>query len=117
MREGDKSFNALVIPQALTEYVLHELHDALGHNGTARTSLLLESSEKRHKYSCETMCKMQTTESVTSILCMIKFSSASGTNTFYSYGFNRKVQTIYHLTLLDMLTNDTWCIPFHTKET
>ena len=37
MREDSKSFQALVVSQALIEYTLHQVHGVLGHNGTART--------------------------------------------------------------------------------
>ena len=37
VREGDKSFNALVASQALNETFLYQVHDALAHKHTART--------------------------------------------------------------------------------
>ena len=37
VREDDKLFHVLVVPVAFSKYVLHHMHDALGHNGTDRT--------------------------------------------------------------------------------
>ena len=37
LRENDKLFHALVVSINLSKYILHQMHDALGHNGTART--------------------------------------------------------------------------------
>ena len=37
VRGDDKLFHALVVLLALRKYILHQVHDALGHNGTART--------------------------------------------------------------------------------
>ena len=37
VREDDKLFHALVVPLVLTtKYILHQVHNALGHSGTAR---------------------------------------------------------------------------------
>ena len=36
MKEDHKCFQALLVPQALIKYILHQAHDAVGHNGTAR---------------------------------------------------------------------------------
>ena len=35
--EDDKIFHPLVLPQTLIKYVLHQVHDMLGHNGTVGT--------------------------------------------------------------------------------
>ena len=37
MREDHKLFHELVVPIAFIKYILHQGHDALGHNGTAKT--------------------------------------------------------------------------------
>ena len=37
MKGDDKLFHALLVPIILSKYILHEVHDALGHNGTAGT--------------------------------------------------------------------------------
>ena len=37
VREDNKYFHVLVVPQALTRYVLHQAHNEFGHNGTTRT--------------------------------------------------------------------------------
>ena len=52
VREDDELFHALVIPITFSKYILHQVHDALGHNGTARTYWCL-------KWSCywKGLCK------------------------------------------------------------
>ena len=37
MREDDQLFHMLVLPVVLSKYILLQAHDAVGHNGTART--------------------------------------------------------------------------------
>ena len=37
LREHNKVFHTPGVPQAPSKYVLHWVHNALGHNGTART--------------------------------------------------------------------------------
>ena len=37
MREDEKLFHEQVVPIAFSKYILNQVHDALGHNGTART--------------------------------------------------------------------------------
>ena len=37
VREVDRTSHALVVPQTLTKYILHQVHHALGHNGIMRT--------------------------------------------------------------------------------
>ena len=36
-REDDKLFHVLVAPSVFSKYILHQVNDALGHNGTAKT--------------------------------------------------------------------------------
>ena len=42
VREDDKSFHVLVVPQGLTKVLLHSVCDDLGHNGTARNNQCLK---------------------------------------------------------------------------
>ena len=37
VREDDKMFHMLVVPENLSKSILHKAHNAIGHNGTART--------------------------------------------------------------------------------
>ena len=62
MREEDKSFHALVVSQTLTKYVLHQVHNALGDNGTARAYQCLKQVYyvKSWRKDAETMYEMQT---------------------------------------------------------
>ena len=36
VREDDKLFHVLVVPIAFSKYILHQVLDALGHNGNVR---------------------------------------------------------------------------------
>ena len=40
--DGDKTYETIVLPRALTAQILKMAHDDLGHNGTHRTYLLLK---------------------------------------------------------------------------
>ena len=40
--DGDKTYETIVLPRALTTQVLKMAHDNLGHNGTHRTYTLLK---------------------------------------------------------------------------
>ena len=42
MIEGDKTYETIVLPRALTAQILKMVHDDLGHNGTHRTYMLLK---------------------------------------------------------------------------
>ena len=37
VREDDKLFLALVVPITFSKYIMHHVHNGLGHNGTVRT--------------------------------------------------------------------------------
>ena len=41
MTDGDKTYETIVLPRALTTQILKIAHDDLGHNGTHRTYMLL----------------------------------------------------------------------------
>ena len=41
MSDGDKTYETIVLPRALTAQILKMAHDDLGHNGTHRTFTLL----------------------------------------------------------------------------
>ena len=41
--DGDKTYETIVLPRALTAQILKMAHDNLGHNGTHRTYMLLKS--------------------------------------------------------------------------
>ena len=40
--DGDKTYETIVLPRALTAQILNMAHDDLGHNGTHRTNILLK---------------------------------------------------------------------------
>ena len=42
MTDGDKTYDTIVLPRALTAQILKMAHDDLGHNGTHRTYMLLK---------------------------------------------------------------------------
>ena len=42
MTDGDKTYETIVLPRALTAQILKMANDDLGHNGTHRTYLLLK---------------------------------------------------------------------------
>ena len=42
MTDGDKTYETIVLPRALTSQILKMAHDDLGHNGTHRTYMLLK---------------------------------------------------------------------------
>ena len=42
MTDGDKTYETVVLPRALTAQILKMAHDDLGHNGTHRTYMLLK---------------------------------------------------------------------------
>ena len=52
MREDDELFYALVVLLTPSKYILHQVQDALGHNGTARAYWYL-----KWIYYCIGLCK------------------------------------------------------------
>ena len=52
MKEDNKSFHALLVPWALIKYILHQMHDTLGHIGTFRTYWYV-----KHLYYCKGFTK------------------------------------------------------------
>ena len=89
--EDDKSFHVVLVPQFLMEYVLQQVHDVLGHNGTTRAYKYLKWLLERSVEGCqcssyETMFKVQTAESAPSTLCAITLKCAIITNAFYCDG-------------------------------
>ena len=84
-------------------------------------AVILERSEKRCWYSCETVLKVQTAESASPALYDTPFGSAVNTIALHCDRFNRQVQTVTAgtlvcLTVTDMLMNYTWCMLLHTKQ-
>ena len=43
VKEDDKLFHVPVVPKSLSKYILHQVHNVLGHNGTARTYQYLKN--------------------------------------------------------------------------
>ena len=126
MREDDKSFHALVVLQTLTKYVLHQAYDALGHS-TARTYLCLKQlyflkglrkdintlvkqcMKCRQQNLCPQCCAQLHLE-VSSAAVLFIVMEFIGMFKLMCQGYQ------YALTIIDMLTDYTWCIPFYTKE-
>ena len=124
-REDDKLFHVLVVPLTLSKYVLHQVHDALGHNGTGRTYpclKLLYYWKGLHKdVDIQTMYSVQTIESAPSVLCKITLRSTLNAHTIHCGKLIGKFQPSphvqpYDLTIIDMLTNYTGCILLFTKK-
>ena len=66
------------------------------------------------------MYNVQTAESAPSVSCKITLRSAINTYAFHCNGITKiklsPKENQYALTVIDILTNYTWCIPLNTKE-
>ena len=124
---GDKTYETIVLPRALTAQILKMAHDNLGHNGTHRTYMLLKRlyyqkglkpSVTKHIQRCY-LCQRRNKQVVK--YATLHFNVATFPMQFISMDLIGEFHppTIkgkrYALTVVCMLTGYVFCIPLKTK--
>ena len=125
--DGDKTFETIVLPRALTAEILKMAHDDLGHNRTHRTYMLLKRlynwkglkpSVTKHIQRCY-HCQRRNKQVVK--YATLHFDVATFPMQFISMDLigefhppTSKGKT-YALTVICMLTGYAFCIPLKTK--
>ena len=125
--DGDKTYETMVLPRALTAQILKMAHDDLGHNGTHRTYMLLKRlyywkgskpSVTKHIQRCyhwlrrnKQVVKYATLHFDVATFSM-QFISMDLIGEFHPPTSKGKR---YALTIIFMLTGYVFCIPLKTK--
>ena len=127
MTDGDKTYETVVLPRALTAQILKMAHDDLGHNGTHRTYMLLKRlydwkglkpSVPRHIqrcYHCQRRNKQvvkYATLHFDVVTFPMQFISMDLIGEFHPPTSKGKR---YALTIICILTGYVFCIPLKTK--
>ena len=125
--DGDKTFETVILPRALTTQILKMAHDDLGHDGTHRTYMLLKRlyywkglkpSVARHIqrcYHCQRRNKQvvkYATLHFDVVTFPMQFISMDLIGEFHPPTSKGKR---YALTIMCMLTGYVFCIPLKTK--
>ena len=125
--DGDKTYETIVLPRALTAQILKMAHDDLGHNGTHRTYIILkrlyywkglEPSVIKHIQRCY-QCQRRNKQVVK--YATLHFDVATFPMQFISMDligeFHPPISKgkRYALTVICMLTGYVFCIPLKTK--
>ena len=119
--DGDKTYETIVLPRALTAQILKMAHDDLGHNGTHRTYMLLKRlyywkglkpSVIKHIQRCY-QCQRRNKQVHFDVATFpMQFISMDLTGEFHPPTSKGKR---YALTVICMLTGYVFCIPLKTK--
>ena len=127
MTDGDKIYETIVLPRALTGQLLKMAHDELGHNGTHRTYMLLKRlyywkglkpSVTKHiqrRYHCQRRNKQvvkYTTLHFNAATFPMQLISMDLIGEFHPPSSKGKR---YALTVICMLTGYVFCVPLKTK--
>ena len=127
--DGDKTYETIVLPRALTAQILKMAHDNLGHNGTHRTYMLLKRlyywkglkpSVTKHIQRCY-QCQRRNKQVVK--YATLHFDVATFPMQFISMDLIGEFHPPttkgkrYALTVICMLTGYVFCIPLKTKTT
>ena len=125
--DGDKTYETIVLPRALTAQILKMAHDELGHNGTHRTYMLLKRlyywkglkpSVVRHIQRCY-HCQRRNKQVVK--YATLHFDVATFPMQFISMDLigefhpHTSKGKRYALMVICMLTGYVFCIPLKTK--
>ena len=125
--DGDKTYETIVLPRALTAQILKMAHDNLGHNGTHRTYMLLKRlyywkglkpSITKHIQRCY-QCQRRNKQVVK--YATLHFDVATFPMQFISMDLIGEFHPPttkgkrYALTVTCMLTGYVFCIPLKTK--
>ena len=125
--DGDKTYETIVLPRALTAQILKMAHDNLGHNGTHRTYMLLKrlyywkglkASVTKHIQRCY-HCQRRNKPVVK--YATLHFNVATFPMQFISMDLIAEFHSStskgkrYALTVICMLTGYVFCIPLKTK--
>ena len=125
--DGDKTYETVVLPRALTAQILKMAHDDLGHNGTHRTYMLLKRlyywkglkpSVVKHIQRCY-HCQRRNKQVVK--YATLHFDVATFPMQFISMDLIGEFHPPtskgrrYSLTIIYMLTGYVFCIPLKTK--
>ena len=127
--DGDKTYETIVLPRALTAQILRMAHDNLGHNGTHRTYMLLKRlyywkglkpSVTKHIQRCY---QCQRTNKQVVKYATLHFDVATFPMQFISMDLIGEFHPPttkgkrYALTVICMLTGYVFCIPLKTQTT
>ena len=125
--DGDKTYETVILPRALTAQILKMAHDDLGHNGTHRTYMLLKRlyywkglkpSVAKHIQRCY-HCQRRNKQVVK--YATLHFDVATFPMQFISMDLIGEFHPPtskgkrYALTIICMLTGYVFCIPLKTK--
>ena len=124
--DNDHTFEVTVVPRALTGFILHQSHDALGHNGTQRLYHYLKRlyywkglrpDVDKHVKHC-LQCRQQNLRPQK--YAQLHAEIPSMPMHFLAMDLIGRFPTsskgnCYALTVIDLLTNFVWCIPIETK--
>ena len=125
MTDGDKTYETIVLPRALTAQILKMAHDDLGHNGTHRTYMLLKRlyywkglkpSVTKHIQRCY-HCQRRNKQVVR--YATLHFDVVTYPNAIHLYGFNWRISSSY-LQRKEICTNSNLyayrlCVLYSTK--
>ena len=129
MTDGDKTYETIVLPRALTTQILKMAHDDLGHNGTHRTYMLLKRlyywkglkpSVTKHIQRCY-HCQRRNKQVVK--YATLHFDVATFPMQFISMDLIGEFHPPtskgkrYALTVICMLTGYVFCVPVKAKTT
>ena len=99
--DGDKTYETIVLPRALTAQILKMAHDDLGHNGTHSTYMVLKRlyywkslkpSVTKHIQRCY-YCQRRNKQVVK--YATLHFDVSNLSNAIYLYGFDRRISSCY----------------------
>ena len=99
--DGDKTYETIMLPRALTAQILKMAHDNLGHNGTHRTYMLLKRlyywkglkpSVTKHIQKCY-QCQRRNKQVVKYRYSAFRCGYLS--NAIHLYGFDRRISSSY----------------------
>ncbi|MCG8622081.1 MAG: DDE-type integrase/transposase/recombinase, partial [Proteobacteria bacterium] len=128
VQDGKQRFETRVVPQACADNLLRLAHDDLGHNGSARTYMLLRQNYywkgmKPQVYKYVKRCsKCQHCNAQVVKYQQGQFSVPKAPMDFISMDLIGEFQPPtsegykYALTVICMLTGFTWCVPLKTKK-
>ena len=124
VREDDKIFYILVVPQTLSKYLLHQVYDALRHNGSSRIYWYLKwmyywkglwKDVDTHVKQCINYRQQNMHPQHYAHRYLKVFACA-----LHWQGLIVKFKPLtqghqYALTVINMMTNYAWCLLVHTK--
>ena len=125
--DNNETFEVTVLPRVLIGYVLHQAHDAMGHNGTLRSYQYVKrlfywkglcTDVDKHVKHC-LQCRKQNLRPQRYAMLHTKVPSMPmhfiSMDLIGQFKPPSSKGNSFALTVIDMLTNFVWCIPLQTK--